>query len=394
MNYLQKKLSLILALSLCVGTLSGCGSSGTADTTTPDTTTSTTTPDSDSTTDPVDPESTTHVVVDHAGNEVEVPNDISRIVITSITPLPSVYSIFDGSAENLIGMSPSSMASTENSMLAVTIPGITEVKTDFMTDSEINIEELLAMEPDVVFYRAEETAEYEKLTAAGIPAVGFSTTQWASNSIETFEGWTTLLGEVLLQQDKAEFVGDYGREVTAMIEERLSAAGESLETPSIFFMFRNSAGVLQTSGSKHFGEYWATSAGGVNAANELEAANVEVGMEQVYEWDPDMIFISNFAPVLAEDVLNNAIEGQDWSTLTAVQEGNVYKCPLGMYRWYPPSSDTPLMLLWMAKTVHPELFEDIDMDEEIKTYYQDFYQVTLTDDQLFDIYNPTREAAG
>ena len=82
------------------------------------------------------------------------------------------------------------------------------------------------------------------------------------------------------------------------------------------------------------------------------------------------------------------------TVVRAVQEKKVYKCPLGMYRWYPPSSDTPLMLLWMSKNNHPELFEDIDMTEELKSYYKRFYNVELTEENIEKIFNPSREEAG
>ena len=65
-----------------------------------------------------------------------------------------------------------------------------------------------------------------------------------------------------------------------------------------------------------------------------------------------------------------------------------------MYRWYPPSSDTPLMLLWMAKNNHPELFGDIDLEQEMKDYYKKFYNINLMDEDVERIFNPTREAAG
>ena len=384
MHLKAKILAGLLAGCLGLGALAGCGSGGESGSS----------PSPSPSASPSGAEGEARVVVDHAGNEVELPAEINRIVITSITPLPSVYALFDGSAERLIGMSPSSMASTENSLLADTIPGITQVRTDFMNGDEVNMEELLAMEPDVVFYRAENVEEYEQLSAMGIPAVGFSTTQWGSDSIETFQGWVSLLGEVLQQEDRADGIAEYGREVYDMIQQRLAQAGDDLEKPRVFWLFRYSSGVVQTSGSNHFGEYWANATGAVNVAHESDGANFEVNMEQIYAYDPDIIYISNFAPYLPEDLYNNAIEGNDWSVVRAVQEGNVYKCPLGMYRWYPPSSDSPLMLLWLAKNHHPELFEDIDMTQELKDYYQRFYSVELTDENIEKIFNPSREAAG
>ena len=159
----------------------------------------------------------------------------------------------------------------------------------------------------------------------------------------------------------------------------------------IIFNYAN--GTMTTAGSGFFSEYWLDMAGANNAAAEIKGTG-EINMEQVYEWNPDMIFITNFSPYLPEDLLNNTIDGHDWSNVKAVKEGNVYKFPLGMYRWFPPASDTPLVLQWLAKTIHPDLFEDMDMDAEIRDFYKTHYNADLTDEDIQDIYNPAREASG
>lgn len=336
----------------------------------------------------------TRIVVDHLGNEVEVPVNIETIVTTSITPMPSVYCMFAGSAERLIGMSPSSKAAAENSLLADIMPEICDVSTDFMTGGEVNVEELLSMDPDVVFCNAREEEEYQQLKDAGLTVIAVSTSQWGQDSVETFEGWVTLLGEVLGEEDKAAGITEYGREVYNMIQERVSALEDS-EKLRVLFLYNYKDGVIRTSGNSHFGQYWADASGAVNVAEDYDASSLEINMEQIYEWDPDVIYVSNFVPYLAEDFYNNeGFEGHDWSVVRAVQEGNVYKCPLGVYRWYPPSSDTPLMLLWLAKTNYPELFEDIDLEQEIRDYYTEFFGIELTDEDITKMFHPTREAAG
>ena len=78
--------------------------------------------------------------------------------------------------------------------------------------------------------------------------------------------------------------------------------------------------------------------------------------------------------------------------MKAVQDKKVYKIPLGIYRWFPPSGDAPLMLKWMANHNQPELF-DYDMNDEIKTYYKDFYNFDVTDDEVETILHPSSEAA-
>ena len=54
--------------------------------------------------------------------------------------------------------------------------------------------------------------------------------------------------------------------------------------------------------------------------------------------------------------------------------------------------DTPVTLLWLAKTAYPHLFEDIDIIQETKTYYQEVFGITLTDDQAASIFTPTAQA--
>ncbi len=330
-------------------------------------------------------------VIDHSGYEVELPEKIERIIISGIWPLPSVYCLFEGDASKLVGMHPASMVAAENSVLPYIMPDILDVSTDFATGDGVNIEEVLALDPDVVFYNAGDVAEGEMYRAAGIPAVAFSTSNWNFDAIDTFSGWVELLGEVLQQDDKVDGIVEYGKGVEAFIQERLSSLG-NLYRPRCLIIYRYDNNTINTSGRTHFGQYWITTAGGVNVAEGLSGAPL-INMEQIYEWDPEKIFITNFATTLPEDLYDNVIAGHDWAPVSAVENKEVYKFPLGMYRWYPPASDTPLSLLWLATKIQSELFSDVDMDQTIRDYYQRFYNFEVTDEILYQIYNPSRDAA-
>ncbi len=141
------------------------------------------------------------------------------------------------------------------------------------------------------------------------------------------------------------------------------------------------------------GNRWLNSTGGYDVAAEAGIDGIKaVNMEQIYEMNPDIIFITNFTETQPEDLYNNAFTDQDWSSVKAVQDKKVYKMPLGIYRWYPPSGDGPLMLKWMAQKIYPELFT-YDMGEEIKDYYSRYYSYDLSDAQVEQILNPPSEAA-
>ena len=52
---------------------------------------------------------------------------------------------------------------------------------------------------------------------------------------------------------------------------------------------------------------------------------------------------------------------------------------MGIYRWDPPSTEAHLLLLWEAKMMHPELFQDIDVYAKTAEFYQTIFGYTLTD---------------
>ena len=128
-------------------------------------------------------------------------------------------------------------------------------------------------------------------------------------------------------------------------------------------------------------------------ANELTTDNsVTVNLEQVYDWIPDIIFMTNFNTCQPDDLYNNTVGTYDWSGVQAVQDKSVYKMPLGMYRSYTPGIDTPITLLWMAKTTYPARFEDIDVTQRAIDYYETVFGVTLTSEQVGTIFAPISAA--
>lgn len=335
----------------------------------------------------------TRTITDHAGNQVVIPTEINRVVISSILPLPSVFCLFDGAADKLVGMDPSSMAAAKNSILPKIHPEVLNVNTSFIKDGNINIEELLKLKPDVVLYSADNKADYEALTKAGIPAIAFSTSKFDFDTVKTFDNWVSLMGEIFGQQETAKKIANYGYEVKDEITKTIDSAGAELKKPKVLILFRYDNGSIKTSGSNFFGQYWLDTTGAENVAKDLKGI-AEINMEQVYQWNPDMIFITNFTPYQPDDLYNNSIEGFDWSKVKAVQDKKVYKFPLGMYRWFPPASDTPLAMQWLATKNQPELFKDIDMNKEVKEYYKRFYNYDLTDEEMTQIFNPSSEASG
>ncbi len=333
-----------------------------------------------------------HTVVDHAGNEVEVPYDIERIAVADIYPLPSVLSVFFDSAEKIVGMAPASMTAAQNSLLSELYPEILNADTSFTDGTTINVEELIKLDPDVVFYGASNPEIGEQLKNAGIPGIAISVNKWDYNAIETLDNWISLISEMFPDNDKTELVSDYSNEVYDEIQQRVADMTDE-ERARVFFLFQYSDTTIATSGQNFFGQWWADAIGAVNVAQELTTDNAnQVSMEQIYGWNPDTILITNFNQATPDDLFNNTIGSYDWSEIDAIKLGQVYKMPLGMYRSYTPGVDTPITLYWLAKTVYPELFEDIDVTEKTIDYYDSVFGVQLTEEQAESIFTPVTAA--
>lgn len=97
----------------------------------------------------------TVTITDQADNKVTVPKKIKRIAVAGIYPLPSVISVFFNSADKIVGMPEPSMIAAKNSLLSELYPKILKANTSFNKNDNVNTEELKKLNPDVVFYTAE-----------------------------------------------------------------------------------------------------------------------------------------------------------------------------------------------------------------------------------------------
>lgn len=327
-------------------------------------------------------------VVDQNGMTAEITANPERLVTTAL-PLPSIYALTGAPIEYLIGVHPGSTSAIENSVMAAMYPELEGIADNFIEGTDVNVEELLKLEPDVVLYWAEYLEQYEAMNNAGIDAVGVKT-QGDGDVLTTLESWLDIMGQIFGTTGNVDSVIEYGRQVETEIAETTSQMTEE-DKPKVLYLYNHSTEDISVSGSKFYGDYWINAGGGINVAAELTGPT-SVNMEQIYEWNPDIIIITTFTETMPDDLYNNTIDGQDWSPISAVANGKVYKEPLGVYRWFPPSGDAPLMLKWMAQTLHPETFT-YDMKEEIRAYYEQFYGYSLEDDQIEGILSANPEAA-
>ncbi|KRK39843.1 hypothetical protein FC07_GL002245 [Loigolactobacillus bifermentans DSM 20003] len=335
----------------------------------------------------------TITIKDEAGDKVAVPKNIKRIAVVGALPLPAELAVFFNSADKIVGMPKASMIAAKNGLLGELYPNILKAKTSFDQGTTVNTEELKKLDPDVVFYSAENKVEKKQLLNAGFTAVGISFTKYNYDTIKTLNKQIALLSKIFPKNNKAKVVQKYSKKNYDLVQNRVKQI-KPADRQNIFFLFQYDKSMLATSSANFFGQYWSDSIGAVNVAHKLKHNNTtNVTMEQVYKWNPDKILITNFTKAQPKDLYNNTIGNYDWSKVKAVKNKQVYKMPLGSYRSYTPGVDTPLTLLWMAKTVYPKQFKDININKETKNYYKKVFNVNLTNAQVTKMFNPSSKAS-
>mgnify|MGYP000995703879 CR=1 FL=1 len=319
------------------------------------------------------------VIQDQLGKTIEL-DGVPQRVATTIMPFPYIYYAVVGNSDNLIGCNPSSIVAYENSALKYMYPELAGANTSFVDTSFIvNVEELLKLKPDVVFQWNYMDEEIAKMEAAGIKVVALQ-----YGTLDDLETWIRIIGKMFQKEDRAE-------ELISLFHENVDEVKEKIDTltPEDFRNILILSDNMEVTGTG-FAKYWVENSGAINPAGELSGQELNVDMEQVLEWDPEIIYIGNFTELQPSDLLQNKLSGQDWSLVQAVKDGQVYKIPIGGYRWDPPGVETPLMIKWLAKIQHPDLFADMDMREEVSKFYKDVYNFTLTDEMLDEILNDTQ----
>lgn len=326
----------------------------------------------------------THIVVDHGGNQVEVPDQIDRVVIDQIPILSTYMAYFEGSAPYIVGYCGSFKDTINETVLKNIAPELLESEETVYAQSDLNIEEIMKLEPDIILYNANNTEHGEILKASGIPAVGFATigAQTPADPLERYEEWLRLLEDIFGEDGKMDSFLERGDEIVSDVEARIAEIPEE-ERPSSMILYQVSDGVPQVAGQGVFGYYWLEHLGVNNVAEETQGF-AQVSFEQIYAWDPEVLFLNGpgLMKLTVQDILDNTVEGADFSTIKAVKNGRVYDTTLGMWNWFTPNPDGPLVLAWLACNAYPEAFSDYPLEDTIRDYYQEFYGYEITDEEL------------
>lgn len=334
-------------------------------------------------------EAGSHIVTDHAGHEVEVPNKIEKIVIDQVPILSTYMAYNEGKAPYIVGYAGSLKQVISETVLKDMAPELLDASNTVQGQSDINVEEIMKLKPDVIFYNAKNQDRYEKLSKTGVPCIGFVTmgADTPADPINRYGEWLKLLEDVFGEKGKMDDFLKAGDDIVKDVEERIAKVPDE-KRPSGMILWKYQEGTPIVAGKGTFGDFWLKRLKVKNVAEEAKGY-AKVNVEQIYSWNPDVFYLDGpgLLNIKTEDVYNNSVEGFDFSNLKSVKDKRVYNSKLGMWNWLTPNPDAPLVLAWLASETYPDAFKDYDLKKVIKDYYQKWYNYELTDEQIEDMFN-------
>ncbi len=319
--------------------------------------------------------------VDQGDNEVTVQIPVQRIVCMQHHSLDMLCQL--GQQDKVVGTEAKWQKDLGDYMLDV-FPGIEEVATPGdLTDW--NVEELVELKPDVVIAASQANEDAMKqVRDLGIPVVMVSlrgegkqaeaqSPRLADADAAYTEGceWAVkTLGALTGSLDKANEIWDFCCASRETVDEAVGDVADE-DRVRAFVPMRDD----KTYGNDKYVGCQLLRAGAVNVAAADIQGNGTYTVEQLANWDPDVIIIQDRYMDLYESFTTDA----KYAELRAVKDGNVLLAPYWTKPWGNPDTDSmALGELWLAHQFYPEKVSEDEVLDRAKQFYQDFYGIEFT----------------
>lgn len=325
----------------------------------------------------------TREITDMAGRKVTVPAAENIESVFSAGPVAAIF-LYMVAPDKLLGWNYE-LNDVEKSIILDKYQDL----PNFGMGDAVNYEAVIAANPTIAINSGKindtMVSDCDALSESlGIPVVAVDNE--LNNSAEAFR----FMGELLGVEDHAEELAQYAEQVFTDI----NALSDIPEEKKVSVYFGNGEDSLETAprGSQH-----AQILDAINAVNvaDLElgdGSRVQISAEQLLAWDPDVIVVNGEPKAdksgnsAAEDILSNP----DYASLKSVQDQKVYGTPNAPFSWVdrPAGPNRLIGMRWFSALIYPEYIK-CDINEEIHKFFDLFYHVDLSDEQLENVLKGT-----
>ena len=325
----------------------------------------------------------TREITDMAGRKVTVPaaEDIESVFSTG--PVAAIF-MYMVAPDKLLGWNYE-LNDVEKSIILEKYHDL----PNFGMGDAINYEAVIAANPTIALNCGKindaMVSDCDTLSKSlGIPVIAVDNE--LNNSAEAFR----FMGELLGVEDHAEELAEYSEKIFTDI----ASLADIPEDERVRVYFGNGEDSLETAprGSQHAQILDAVNVTNVADLELGDGSRVQISAEQLLAWNPDVIVVNGEPKAdksgnsAAEDILSNP----DYASLKAVQDNKVYGTPNAPFSWVdrPAGPNRLIGMRWLSAVVYPEYIK-CDVNEEIREFFNLFYHVDLSDEQLENVLKGT-----
>jgi len=301
-------------------------------------------------------------ITDCMNRNVTVPTEINRVISINADATRILVSL--GCGDKIVGVDSYSLKCPILKHVYPQLQNVTDVGSHI--SGTLSTEAIAALKPDVIFLGGSSKDLAEKIQSElGIPCV---CTYFGVKKVDDFLCAYDVIGKVMAKQNRSYEVQEYIRsKINEVLE--ISSNIPAEDKPKVLLV-----GVPLDSDPFKVGTVSAQVdwAGGVNVGADAYkggSPSKTVTIEQIAQWDPDIILINGLARI---DVVTIK-DDQRWKQLRAVKDGRVYKIYSGMVGYDPALF--VIQTLNMAKIMHPDKY-DFDFGAEVDQVFGRIYGIS------------------
>lgn len=312
--------------------------------------------------------------VDTTGKQVTLTGYPERIIVAGkATPyvLDTIY-LFPDAAEKLAAIEVRGFDTQE--FLMMVDPQV-EVKN--LLERDAGPEQIAPHQPDLVIVKNISLGQLgAALEEISIPVMGMNL-----ETPEFFYEDIRVLGKVFDNEERAEAIVSYYQTIEAQIAEMMSGLTEEDRPTALVIQYSEDGGevsfkvppasYLQTTMIEKAGgdPVWLDADGGSDGW-------IQVGLEQIAVWDPELIFVVNYNGDSVESAQKLA-ESDTWVGLQAVENEKIFGFPADYASWDLIDPRWILGQQWLAAVIQPDLAAEIDLQSAVKSFYSEMYRLSV-----------------
>jgi len=264
-----------------------------------------------------------HVFTDDTGTEVRISGQPVRAAVLT-SSLADLWLTAGGNVAITVG------ETVERGFADETV-----ILVDDGAGKTINLELLIASEPDFVLYSSELSGQLacaDLLREAGIPAAGFA--------VETVGDYLDLLKICTDLLETPQAYETHGLKLQQEVQAMIVAAREQPDQPDILFVRAGSSAkyTKAKTAQNHFVCVMLQELGTNNIAEKAPVLLDGLSTEEILLSDPDAILFTTMGDAAAGAAyMESLVSDPVWQSMTAVKTGKVYELPKEFFQYKPNS---------------------------------------------------------